>query len=473
MTNKNLNITSQNEAFKSILAKLSDIVKSDMKWDNIISLSGAAGTGKSYLTTKLVKELTEFFHITITAPTHKALQVLKQNLIYDEIHNVETKTLQAFLNIRLVTDYNNGVQRFEPIKVKREKDNSQTDILIVDESSMVSGDLYEYIISAIEEYRVKAVLLVGDEYQLLPVDGLDSQTLDIRMKYKLETIVRQARDSYIINIATKARNIIKSKKYISLQEFLQDETFANKIEFFNTEKEFHDDFCTPSDTWSKNDKVIASFTNKSIDHHNKIIRSRYWQQQGQTDIPTLLKGDKVIFQQANIIDEKVVHQNSDIVELSSASKHYIKSIDIEFWDCKDLSNRPLKVIDPKSTIKFKKGLDEIAKKAKMEKDYKTRSELWRLFYDIKGTFVDVKYTYASTIHKLQGSTYETVYLDLREIENMKDKDLMFRLLYVAITRASTNVKILLPNDINISLSNYQEGIIDSLDDKFKNLGLDF
>jgi len=36
MTNKNLNITSQNEAFKSILAKLSDIVKSDMKWDIIL-----------------------------------------------------------------------------------------------------------------------------------------------------------------------------------------------------------------------------------------------------------------------------------------------------------------------------------------------------------------------------------------------------------------------------------------------------
>ena len=48
MTTQDLSITSQNEAFINILNKLKDIVKTDMLWDNMVSLSGAAGTGKTY-----------------------------------------------------------------------------------------------------------------------------------------------------------------------------------------------------------------------------------------------------------------------------------------------------------------------------------------------------------------------------------------------------------------------------------------
>ena len=287
MTTTNLNITSQNEAFKNILNKLEDIVKTDMSWDNMVSLSGAAGTGKTYLTTKLIEKLNHKYHITITAPTHKALQVLRKNLLADNIENVDTKTLQSFLNIRLITNFDNGNQKFEPTKSK-DKDDSKTDILIIDESSMVSSDLYSYIVQAIESYRVKAVLFVGDEYQLLPVDNQDSKIFDIKTKYKLDKIVRQARDSYIISMATKARNIIKSKQYISLSEFLHDDTFSSKVSFFTNTQEFYDDFCTPSD-WSKDDKVIASFTNKSVDTHNRVIRNRYWQEQNITDVPTLQK----------------------------------------------------------------------------------------------------------------------------------------------------------------------------------------
>lgn len=464
------NIASQNQALQGISQKLEDIIKTDMVWDNIVSLSGAAGTGKTYLTTKLVKQLEQNYHITITAPTHKALQVLRKNLSNDDIENVNTKTLQSFLNIRLVTNFDNGVQKFEPLKTK-EKDNTKTDILIVDESSMVSTDLYEYIIKAIEQQRIKAVLFVGDEYQLLPVDEMDVKVFDIKTKYKLEKIVRQVKDSYIIKMATKARNIIKSKKYISLQEFLKDDLFSDKIQFFATEKEFHDDFCTP-ETWAKQDKIVASFTNSSVEYHNRIIRDRYWKAQGEQNPLVLLKGDKVIFQETNIIDKKIIHQNSDIVELSYATKVHQESLQIDFWDCKDLTNRPFKVIDPESKERFKMILNKLASSAKIEKNYAERTKKWKLFYDIKELFVDVKYTYASTIHKLQGSTYESVYIDLRQIENMSNKDMLFRLLYVAITRASSTVKILLPNGTDISLVHYQNNILNSIDSQFKNIGFE-
>ncbi|MDQ1339002.1 MAG: family ATPase [Campylobacterota bacterium] len=471
MASTNTSITTQNQAYEAIAAQLENIIKTDMKWDNEVSLSGAAGTGKTYLTTKLVKKLKEKYHITITAPTHKALQVLRQNLINDEIENVDTKTIQSFLNLTLVTDYDRGIQKFEPIKSK-EKDNAKTDILIVDESSMIGQDLYEFIIKAIENERVKAVLYVGDEYQLLPIDSDKNQIFNVRSRYKLNEIVRQAKDSYIITMATKARNIIKSKNYISIKEFFDDAAFKDKVQFFNSAQSFYDDFCTP-ETWAKKDKAIVSFTNKSVDNHNRAIRKRFWEEQNVYDPETLLKGDKVIFQKANVISGMLIHQNSSIVELSSATKEYLNSLQIDFWDCKDLEDRPLKVVDPYSQGRFEMVLNTLAKDAKNEKHYETRKQKWERFFALKDMFADVKYIYASTIHKVQGSTYETVYIDLTEIENMRDKDMMYRLLYVALTRASQDVKILLPNQDNLILAKLQDERLNYLEEEFKNLNFIF
>jgi hypothetical protein len=220
------------------------------------------------------------------------------------------------------------------------------------------------------------------------------------------------------------------------------------------------------------DKVIASFTNKSVDRHNRLIRNRYWQENNIINPDTLLVGDKIIFQQANVINDKVVHQNSDTIRLSKADKTYQKSLQIDFWDCVDTADRPFKVVDPKSLDRFKIVLNKIAQEAKNEKNYGLRTQKWKLFYNIKETFIDVKYTYASTIHKLQGSTYDTVYIDLNEIENMQDKDMMYRLLYVALTRASKNIKILLSDKMETDLREFQSEILDSIDNSFANLNLD-
>ena len=55
---------------------------------------------------------------------------------------------------------------------------------------------------------------------------------------------------------------------------------------------------------------------------------------------------------------------------------------------------------------------------------------------------------------------------------MSDKDMMYRLLYVAITRAGKDVKVLLPNNENKALSQYQNSVLNSLDLEFKNIAID-
>ena len=58
----------------------------------------------------------------------------------------------------------------------------------------------------------------------------------------------------------------------------------------------------------------------------------------------------------------------------------------------------------------------------------------RLYY-----YPDLRYTYASTINKAQGSTYDTVYIDLNDLAKCNDRDLQLRLLYVAVSRARHKV----------------------------------
>ena len=58
----------------------------------------------------------------------------------------------------------------------------------------------------------------------------------------------------------------------------------------------------------------------------------------------------------------------------------------------------------------------------------------RLYY-----YPDLRYTYASTINKAQGSTYDTVYVDLNDLAKCSNRDLQLRLLYVAVSRARHKV----------------------------------
>ena len=65
-------------------------------------LRGYAGTGKTYLVSRLVEQLVEEdCTVTVCAPTHKAVQVLSDEL--GEVP-VQMQTLHSFLGLRLKPD---------------------------------------------------------------------------------------------------------------------------------------------------------------------------------------------------------------------------------------------------------------------------------------------------------------------------------------------------------------------------------
>jgi hypothetical protein len=72
------------------------------------------------------------------------------------------------------------------------------------------------------------------------------------------------------------------------------------------------------------------------------------------------------------------------------------------------------------------------------KYYKSQKN-WFMFYDLKKTHPDLRQRDAATVHKAQGSTYDTVFIDLDDLSTCRNPDQAARLLYVAFSRARRRV----------------------------------
>lgn len=441
----------QREVFNKITALIEKQVKSILKSDNIydymLSLTGAAGTGKTYLTSQLAKYLRDKkdmdFSFTITAPTHKAVAVISSMLRENKIQ-ASCKTIHSFLGIKPFRDFDKGIETFKIDKTKKAYDSAS--ILIVDESSMIGAELFEYIKEAIEEERVNFVFFIGDPYQLLPVDNSENKIYKLKNQFKLEEVVRQAKDSYIIEIATKLRQRIQDKNFIPLKQFFT-ENYHEDLAFFNNFSDFTQDF-HKNENWFKEDKIIATYKNKDVDSFNNLIRKKYWEQNEVLNPPTYLIGDTIRFKEAYSVNEISLYHNGQVVQLQSAVQKYHESLGIFYWECQDigaLEQQVFRVLEPSSTKAFNDKLKAIVSSAKSAKA-SNKKELWVTYYAVRDMFADVQYVHSSTIHKLQGSTHEVAYIDLFSLSDnryMSDEE-KYRLTYVSITRASKDIKIFMP-----------------------------
>src|SRR3954447_22542563 len=104
-------------------------------------LTGNAGTGKTTLVQALVAELrNRKVSVCVTAPTHKAVSVLARKLHEAGLSNVDTMTIHALLGLKVsLNEENTILKRGGPSQAKYYR------VVIIDEASMVSSDLFDYI----------------------------------------------------------------------------------------------------------------------------------------------------------------------------------------------------------------------------------------------------------------------------------------------------------------------------------------
>ena len=438
----------QNEVYTQTIEKIKNIFNHDNNDDdNIISISGSAGVGKTFLIIKIIEYLTENnIALVVTTPTHKALSVITDSLHKYDINNIKTKTLHSFLQLKVDIDDKTGSKVFQ-IDEKNKEEN-ETGVLIIDESSMVGNDLFHFIKEYIKRDKIKAVLFVGDPYQLPPVNSEKNGIFKLKNLYSLEEIIRQKKDSYIINIATKIRDCIIHKDFsLGIEDFFKDDFKGLKV--FTNEDEFLSHFFTnDSEYWYSKNQIIADYTNKSVDRYNFIVRGKYWYDRDVANPKQIEPNDIVVFQEPVLNREKVVYQNGAIAKVKRVSQGYDNELDLSYWLCEDENEREFKIINKIDEGKYKLLLDSKVKKAKNATNGYQKKLKWIEYYKLKEQYASIKFNYSSTIHKLQGSTYETVFIDIRKMQSLykdsenTDREFLYRLLYVAVTRASKDINIL-------------------------------
>jgi tRNA A37 threonylcarbamoyladenosine biosynthesis protein TsaE len=430
----------QQSIFNEIIETIEESLGLGQKF--IGSLTGPAGTGKTVMTSLIIKSLLEKYPsklLKITTPTHKSLRVIN-NFIDAGIkkhRNFSSSTIHAYLKLKMqkIEDKIVFIEDFDDGKIDKTK------ILIIDESSMVSKSLFNHIKKKASVSGIDIVLFVGDKMQLLPVDGEYNPVYEEITQYELTEVVRQAWDNPVLKKATEIRECIATKNFdMNVLSFAEFKDSNSGVMTYSDMKIWLKSYLE-----NKRDIVLSAFTNTSVNEYNSFVRS-YKNQ--SLSLPKLIDNEEVVLQEAYEYNGIFV-SNGDTLTVYSPMQEYHNILKLNYWSFspkEDGDGLIIKVLDNDSLGEYNALLDKISKRAKQlkfESKHKEAKDMWDKYWEVKSLFVDIKYNFAHTIHKLQGSTYDDVYLNLKEtIENSTDLENLFRLVYVALTRARHDVYLL-------------------------------
>lgn len=410
-----------------------EIIKAiEVRQEKRIILQGSAGTGKTYL----VKCIVEYFaskikkwdskKVFVTAPTNKALSVLKEKI--DVIRGVTFKTTHSALKLRKKENPRTGVVNFIPEWGDYSRPFEDCVLAFVDECSMLNTALIEYL----DAYNFP-IIFVGDSKQINPVGELNipifHRTYPV---YELTEIVRQGAGNPIIDLSrnldliwSREDKLIEDKGYIFNNS--KDTIFQNLAEVNGTDE-------LKYLTWMVND---AEYVNKAV--RNLIY-----------DKPAKLQlGETIIFKRpyGSYYNNQIITIKSlDVVERTffyPTANYTIKkgkvsgegSIKLKVY----LVNGEVYILHEDSEPTANLMASTIVKNCN------SQNWDWRGYYRFIEQFASITYNHAITIHKSQGSTYKEAILNVGITNLNPTKEERERLFYTAVTRASdllilTNVK---------------------------------
>lgn len=397
-----------------------------------MTIRGPAGVGKSFITKYLIDSCENKNGIFLATPTHQAKIVLAK------MSGLGVTTLHSLLKIH--------PQTYEEVRTFEQNGDPELEdcrILFVDEASMVDDVLFEILMRSIHPHC--RVVAIGDHHQLQPVNhesGVISPffTDERFVQVSMETILRQAADNPIIQVATGIRE--GGKLYHLTKEGrgvfdVRDLRTYFKL-FFNKVK-------TPDDLL---DYRMMSFTNEIVDKCNAAIRTEIY----KTEYP-YVEGEYLVLQQPVVIKEKykgievveTLFNNGQIVQIENLKQEQFylnlplagkRQINIFQLHCRDLETneiKPMKVLaSVNDKIDFQEYLNQAAQLFKGSTS-KYKKAMWNQFWTLKDTFAETKPLGANTVHKAQGITVKGALYYTRD-KSYTDYEIQKQLDYVACTR---------------------------------------
>lgn len=410
--------------------EIADAIKDDIKAGHKrIVLKGSAGVGKTYMVNELIKQLkreeivSKYKIIWVTAPTHKALKVIKNKVDA----NVEFATVHSALKLGRKVDNKTGVVSFTQFG-NSSKCFANTSIVFVDESSMLNIGTEEKlgIIKYLDKYPDIIMIFIGDEKQINPVNESNSPIFNLDYRsYELLEIVRQGPGNPIINLS---QNLNKATSHISElidkvgYEFVYDRsTLISELAEVNGTDELKYLAWTNAVVDCVNFDVRATIYGipKKVEENESLVL--------KSPFGTLNTNDELKIEQLEVIEKSFIVPNEKTIfsydgELANNIYDHVK---LKVY----MINGLIPVIHEDTVATQSKVLNNLKAMAKMHKK-------WKAFYYYTSKFLDFTYNHAITVHKSQGSTYHTAIIDVENINLNKRVEERKRLLYTAITRAS-------------------------------------
>lgn len=426
---------------RTSLLAMSDFVK-ETNNDDFFILCGAAGTGKTSITTALVGYLNaNAVSYLIVAPTGRAARIIGKkskasagtihSLIYNTKPNPETGAVVFERKVNPVADFS---------------------IYIIDEASMVSSivskqegslfsssnallaDLIEFIKSG---NAANKLIILGDKNQLPPINEIDSKALCaeyLRAKFNLvgsasllTEVKRQEDGSYILKNATAIRKGI--------------DNHSSKVPLYDVEKQnisvASDNYVREYVTNGYENTISIGATHKMNKMFNDVIRKKLFGNQSKVlqDNDLLIftttwrrndfqlySGDHVVLQEVNLNDvEEVAGLHFVPVKLVSKTLDGIEEVVEDYLLLES-------VLHPE-------GLP-LEKENKLRHDRFTKNKVYRE----SGSSADDRYVgairatygYSITCNKAQGGEWKNVFLNSFHFPSLKYQ-------YTAVTRAKKNL----------------------------------
>ena len=471
-----------NQQQEHALLILEDFINNPNKYDNSVTLSGYAGTGKTSIISIFNKYLNSVgIEPLFSAPTHRANAVTRMN-------NPESNviTLHSAFGLSPIVDLDGGNYDLKKLKTEqiRKPKIKPGQLLIIDEASMVSKGLYNFVEDFKKENNIK-VIYVGDPAQLSPVSDNSLSPVFQNKATNVElTKVERTGDNPILEEATNLRNgksLSFTTKLINGYgvEYMHDGEQPNLIikDIVNSNEYKTNPF---------NFRILSA-TNAMIPTVNDMIRKQlYGDNPNQIEIGDLLMGyDNITLNdgeaQAEIIRNSIDYKVSSVS--NKISKQIISTInssviaEVEGYEVTLINAMNNEVVSDKifvldnntSSQNLKsianeiESINKMISKSFMTRDFDTVRIAQKALSDIKLNTITMEdysengrlkikksldYGYAHTIHKSQGGTYDKVMIYYDTITSAAfDTDTQQQLKYVAVSRARENVYIVTNNKL--------------------------
>lgn len=355
------------------------------EWDNICKLSGGAFKSRE---------------IHLTATTNKAADALSVAT------GRKATTIHKLLGLRVVNEGYNKT-RIEDTGKVLEKDS----IIVIDEASFIDDELLAIIQ---DKTMYCKVIYLGDPCQLKPVGSNTTPVFSSDIpEVTLTQIVRQSDTSPIQKLSRSLRDHVAGDP--------MPKAGVDGSNIMHMSQDDFEKYLVNACRMGVGNSVRAlTWTNKQAIYYNNLVAQHL---SGNADFR---KGDTVV------VNKQVAYLQQ--YRFTTDSTVYIE--DLGDWEI-DKYGITSRLVTTKGGItmrhaKYQSELIGPLKQAYANQDLEMQHLL-------ENHYVDLRLMYASTVNKSQGSTYDTVFIDLNDIGKCRDKDQVRRMLYVAVSRAKTRV----------------------------------